>query len=299
MTDSAALRGSLPGMRHSYVMRIFLFLLVTFAGLLVAMVAMAFILKGGFTTLSLRLGTVAQDLLLFIFPAVAVAVMVSADGARLLCADRLPGRLEWCVALVALMCSMPAMNAVVSWNESLSLPSALAPVEAWMRQAEEAAQGQVRLLLGGTSVADLIVSILIVGVLAGVSEELFFRGAMQRILSSGPLGPHAAIWITAVLFSVFHMQFFGFFPRMLLGAFFGYLLYWSGSVWLPAIVHAFNNGMVVYASWRMRVKAPGEVTDINSWGADSWWLILLSVVLTAIVIYVLKNTINSRNSVTR
>lgn len=92
MNDKAALQGSLPGMLHSYVMRIFLLLLVTFVGLIVAMIAMTLILKGGFTTLSLRIATVAQDLLVFIFPAVVVSVLVSDDGGRLLCADLLPHR---------------------------------------------------------------------------------------------------------------------------------------------------------------------------------------------------------------
>lgn len=288
-----------PGMRYSYAVRIFYFLLITFVGLLVALVAMALILNDGYTTLTLRLGTVAQDVLLFIFPAIAVSVIVSDNGGRLLCADRMPDPLVILMAIVVLTCSVPAMNTVVMWNESMHLPSVLAPVEEWMRQAEDAAQGQVKILLGGTSWGDLTVSLLIVGVLAGVSEELFFRGAMQRVLSSGPLGPHAAIWLTAVLFSVFHMQFFGFFPRLLLGALFGYLLYWSGSVWLPAFVHAVNNGVVVYTSWRERAMPAEDVVDINTLGVDSWVFVVLSVILTAVSLYVLNNIIKSRNSVTR
>lgn len=288
-----------PTMRHSYAVRIFYFLLITFVGLLVALVAMALILNGGYTTLTLRLGTVAQDVLLFIFPAIAVSVVVSDNGGRLLCADRMPAPAVWLMAVVTLACSVPFMNTVVMWNESMHLPQVLAPVEAWMRQAEDAAQGQVKILLGGTSWGDLTVSLLIVGVLAGVSEELFFRGAMQRILSSGPLGPHAAIWLTAVLFSVFHMQFFGFFPRLLLGAFFGYLLYWSGSVWLPAFVHAVNNGVVVYTSWRERAMPVEDGVDVNTFGADSWIFVILSIVLTAVSLFILNNIIKSRNSVTR
>ena len=46
---------------------------------------------------------------------------------------------------------------------------------------------------------------------------------------------HLSVWISAALFSAIHMQFFGFVPRMLLGALFGYLVAYSGSLW-PAIV---------------------------------------------------------------
>lgn len=292
-------RLQLPIMRYSYAVRIFYFLLITFVGLMVALVAMALILGDGSTTLRLRLATVAQDVLLFVFPAVGAAVLLSDNGGRLLCVDTLPSRWLIVAAFMTLVFSIPAMNMIVEWNESMSLPSALAPLEAWMRQAEDAAQQQVTILLGGTSYGDLIVNALIVAVLAGVSEELFFRGAMQRILSSGPLGPHTAIWVTAILFSVFHMQFYGFIPRMLLGAFFGYLLYWSRSVWLPAMIHSLNNWSVVYASWHSRRSVGEDVLDINRWGADSWVTVVISLVLTAVMIYVLKNISESRNSVTR
>lgn len=291
-------RLQLPMMRYSYAVRIFYFLLMTFVGLMVALVAMALIVGDGYTTLSLRLATVAQDLLLFVFPAVAASVVLSDDGGRMLCADRMPSLPVAVAAVLALVCSVPAMNMVVAWNESMSLPSVLAPLEAWMRQAEDAAQQQVAILLGGTSYGDLAVSMLIVAVLAGVSEELFFRGAMQRLLSSGPLGPHAAIWLTAVLFSVFHMQFYGFVPRVLLGAFFGYLLYWSQSVWLPAMVHALNNGSVVYSSWLSRSAVGVDHFDVNSWGAGSWVLVSISVILTVAMICVLKNITKTQNSVT-
>ena len=53
------------------------------------------------------------------------------------------------------------------------------------------------------------------------------------------------IWITAILFSAFHLQFYGFVPRMLLGAYFGYLLLWSKNIWLPICAHFFNNALTV------------------------------------------------------
>lgn len=293
-----------PSLRYTFGIRIFYFLLITFVGLIVALLVMSVALKGGMTTMSLRLGTVAQDIFLFILPAIVTAMMVSMLPARMLCIDRMPSLWLTMTGLLAWICSIPAMNALVAWNEGLTLPAGLAPVEEWMRQAEEAARGQVEILISGTSVGALIVNILIVGVLAGVSEELYFRGALQRLISSGGrVNHHVAIWITAVLFSAFHMQFFGFFPRLVLGAFFGYLLWWSGSIWLPALIHAINNSLVVCATWRHNVAlAAGEGdagVDPSAWGADSVAAVILSVVLTAVVVWLLKNTTLFRNGVTR
>lgn len=289
--------GVVPPLRFSYSIRIFYFLIVTLVGLIVASIAMAAVMGVLQGAVALRIATVVQDLLLFVAPAVVVALLVTDRPSELLCIGRLPSLFVTMISFVALMCSIPAMNQLVEWNEGLALPDALASVEDWMRRSEAAVQSQVEMLLEGTSEAELIVNILIVAVLAGVSEELFFRGALQRLISSKPISHHAAIWVTAFLFSAFHMQFFGFFPRLLLGAFFGYLLYWSGSIWLPVAMHALNNGLVVYSSWHMRVMPEGQGVDIGSIGEGSVLVVICSVVLTGVSIYILNNTTKIRKGV--
>lgn len=275
-------------LRYGYPQRIVLFFCITFVCLIIAGIAMGIITKFGVNTLSLRISTVIQDVVLFVFPAVATAVMVSQNPARLLAVDREFDLRLMVMVILTMIVSLPAMNALVAWNESLTLPESLSGLEQWMRESEESAQGSVKLLLGGTSIGDLVVSILIVGVLAGVSEELFFRGALQRLMASGPMNKHIAIWLTAFIFSAFHVQFFGFFPRLLLGAYFGYLLLWSRSVWLPIVAHVLNNGSVVYASWLERTSGDDKGAKLDSFGVDSVWLILLSVILVAICIAVIR-----------
>ena len=286
----------MPVLRYNYAMRLFYFLLITFAALIIAVVAMAMIVSGGQTTASIRIAALAQDVLLFIIPSILSAIKMSPLPASLLCIDRRPSFPITIIAIIAMICSIPAMDMLVEWNENIRLPESLGTLESWMRYSEDNAAAQVEMMLGGTSTADLIIDILIVGVLAGFSEELFFRGTLQRLISSGRVNHNAAIWITAVLFSAFHMQFFGFFPRLILGAFFGYLLYWSGSLWLPALLHAVNNSIVVYTLWHGKLHPD---TDINSWGSDSTAIIICSILLTAAAIYILKNINKSRNGVTQ
>ena len=48
---------------------------------------------------------------------------------------------------------------------------------------------------------------------------MVFRGGLQSLLMRLFGNPHVAIWIAAIVFSAIHMQFFGFVPRVLLGAF--------------------------------------------------------------------------------
>jgi len=87
-----------------------------------------------------------------------------------------------------------------------------------------------------------------------------------------------SIWTIAIVFSAIHMQFFGFFPRMIIGAWFGYLLWWTGSIWVPVLAHFTNNAISTVTVFEQN---RGVLTDNpDRWGMDStWWLSLISFVL--------------------
>lgn len=242
----------------------------------------------------LKIAMVLQDVLVFILPALLTAMVSTRLPARLLGIDVRPRLSTLLLALATLLCSMPAMNAIIEWNQAIRFPESMSGIETMMRQLEENAKAVTDSLMAGASVPSLIVSILIVGVFAGFSEELFFRGAMQRILTSTRLNMHLAVWIVAVIFSLFHFQFFGFVPRMLLGAYFGYLLVWSRSLWIPIAVHMFNNSLVVYSSWHT-VNNPDTAFDIDKIGTDlssaaGITMVIVSLILTAICIMATKKS---------
>lgn len=243
---------------------------------------------------ALRIAMVVQDLLVFIIPALVMALVSTRLPARLLAVDVRPACNQLFLALLALLCSVPAMNLIISWNEGIHLPESMAGVEATLRTLEKNAADVTEMLMAGASVPSLIVSVLIIGVLAGFSEELFFRGALQRMVMMTKLNAHAAIWLVAFLFSLFHFQFFGFVPRMLLGAFFGYLLWWSGSLWIPVAVHMFNNALVVCSTW-YSTNHPDSEFSADSIGVDvsspgSVIIVAMSVLLTALAIYFVRKS---------
>lgn len=246
--------------------------------------------KFGQTARVLRIAAVIQSLLQIILPSLVTALMVSRLPARFLEIDRLPRASMTLLSVALLVVSMPAFNWIIQWNASLHLPDFMQGVEQWMRQAEDSAAATIRLMQGGTSVGDLILNVLIIGVMAGLGEELLFRGTIQRMLSTSGMNHHAAIWIVAVLFSAIHMQFFGFVPRMLLGALFGYLLYWSGSLWLPIIVHAANNTMYVVFQWiALRNNMPaGNIDEIGTRPGE-YIYIIASVVVSALFLWRIRS----------
>ncbi len=245
------------------------------------------------TTTKMRILAIVQDVLVFIVPAVVCALMITRIPATLLCINRKMRVITLVLAVLTMAAAAPAMNAIVAWNASIHLPESMAIFETWLRENETSAAKSISYILGGTGIADLIMSLLIVGIAAGFSEELFFRGAFQRLLGTSGINPQLAIWIVAIIFSTFHFQFLGFVPRLLLGAFFGYLLLWTSCLWLPVLIHIFNNGIYIIHNWtaaRNGVTTTASPQDGMPVSPTDWLIIALSVILTAVGLYLIRRS---------
>ena len=185
--------------------------------------------------------------------------------------------------MVAIVVAMPAMNYIIDWNESIRLPESMSDIEQMLRQYEDMAKTATDNLTKGKSFGGILVLILTVGCLTGFGEEVFFRGMFTRLIIDKPCNKHIAIWIGAFLFSLMHFQFYGFVPRMLLGGFFGYLMVWSGSLWLPIIAHAINNSLAIVSIYLCEQNIlPVRLDEV---GCDSISLFIVSLALTAVLIW--------------
>ena len=151
--------------------------------------------------------------------------------------------------IIALLAIQPIVGVVNEWNQAISLPDFLAPLEAWMREAENAATELQEKFLSGTSYLDLLINIVVMAIAPAICEELLFRGVLQNQLAKWFKNVHIAVWVAAIIFSAIHFQFYGFFPRMILGATLGYLLVYGKSLWLPIVAHCLNNFMAVVVAW--------------------------------------------------
>ncbi|MEO1050479.1 MAG: CPBP family intramembrane glutamic endopeptidase [Bacteroidota bacterium] len=140
---------------------------------------------------------------------------------------------------------MPVNSIFVEWNANLKWPAALSELEEFARTAEDRAADMTQFLIDFDNLGQFAVAFLVIAILPGFGEELLFRGYLQNLIHKGSKNPHIAIWVSAILFSAIHLQFFGFVPRVLLGALFGYLYYWSGNLTVPVIAHIVNNGFTL------------------------------------------------------
>lgn len=231
---------------------------------------------------AIRIAAVLQDVVLFIIPAVGTAVICTRRPAELLFLNKAPLLQSCLLAIVVLIVAIPALDGIIYWNYNWDwLPES---IEQTSRALENAATSTMNLLLADTSPAALAVNILIIGIAAGVSEELLFRGAILGILLRSRINTHVAIWLVAIIFSAVHMQLFGFVPRIILGAYFGYLMIWSRSIWLPVLAHVLNNTVFVCSAWWQVSHGHAIDSAPTLW---SWGFIAGSIILTSMALYVL------------
>jgi membrane protease YdiL (CAAX protease family) len=209
-----------------------------------------------------------------LLPALVTAYLCSRHPEKFLYMRRIKDVRIFVLTFLMVFLLSPAIDLTSYLNSNIHLPEFMAPLERLMRETEEQATRLTESLLSEKGVAPFIVNIAVIAVMAGIAEEFIFRGAILRIIGKKIKNPHVTIWIVAAVFSAIHLQFYGFIPRMLLGAFLGYLLYWSKSIWLPVFAHFLNNAAVVtanyaglYTSASIEIMPAGKNADSREWMA--------------------------------
>lgn len=187
--------------------------------------------------------------LIFILPSVLFSTLWTSQKIHYLGITRFGSFRVFIIGGVGMLLAMPFINFMASINEQMKLPEMFSGIELWMKQSEDKAALITQAFIKGTSVGDLILNLFVIAFMAALSEELFFRGILQKVLLENIKNKHIAVWIGAALFSAIHIQFYGFIPRMIMGAYLGYLFLWSGSLFPSIFAHFLNNGMAVLLSW--------------------------------------------------
>ena len=242
-----------------------------------------------------------QTISLFLLPSLILAYLCAKAPWNWLQLDK---KVDWTVLLWAIgimLVALPAINLTSHWNQQMVLPDWLSGVEEWMKNKEAEAEWLTKQFMSVTTVSGLLVNLFLMAVLPALSEEITFRGVLQRLLNFqlSTFNSHLAIWLTAIIFSAIHMQFYGFVPRMLMGALFGYMLVWTGSLWVPMLMHFVNNGMAVLLYF-LANKAGWDMDEVDAIGTnETLWLGIVSLVLTIVGIYAFRRSTTMSNASSR
>lgn len=168
------------------------------------------------------------------------------------------------LAFIIQLIFAPLNGTIQEYNQNMKLPAFIRPLEQFMQEMEQSLAQLTEFLTSFKSPLELLVALVVIAGIAGIGEELIFRGLIQRKIYYASKNPHLAIWLAAFIFSAIHFQFYGFFPRLFLGAMFGYFYFWTGNLWVPIAAHIFNNGLAVVMIFLVNKKViPAEVEKMD------------------------------------
>jgi membrane protease YdiL (CAAX protease family) len=148
-----------------------------------------------------------------------------------------------------------------------------------------------------------VLTVIAIGVTAGICEELMFRGAIQSAL-----GKRMRFWPTILigsfLFAFLHLDLHGLPLRMLIALPLAWLVWRGGSIWPAMLMHAlYNSTQMARLAWEARGKTYDQLTQMvavipQSLAASDWLRIAIGAGLFAVG-WILVFVLLRRNRVTQ
>lgn len=216
----------------------------------------------------------AQHLILFILlPIIYISIIYQNRWKSFLLFD-IP-KFEQIVLFGALLISLyPVMGYLAHFISTLNLPE-------WMNSLDTESMSSLESLLVMDNVGVLVVNIFVIGILPGIGEELLFRGVIQKELMVVIKNPHLSIFITALIFGLFHFQVVGLFPKVLIGMVLGYAYFYTKNIIVPMLLHALNNSLATISMYFFQKNI--EETKTENFESLNFWLVLLFFGLSMII----------------
>lgn len=151
---------------------------------------------------------------------------------------RNPGKsIQWVLSIGIILAATPALLYIGELMSKVDFGS--------LQQTQEANDRMVKAFLTMHTPLQLIASFLVIAILPGIGEELFFRGLLMRFSAKRPFSRYMPIFIAAALFAMMHANFAGMLSIFIAGVLLGYFYYLTGSVWCSIAAHVFYNGTQV------------------------------------------------------
>lgn len=268
--------------------RIFIIAALIIIGLILSLVVSTIttIANGSFTELSvLRIVQISSQIFTFILPSILYALLVKEKPIASLGFNKV--KIYWLLLGVAMMYAiLPLNNVFTEWNAGLKLPESMRNLEELMKSMQNAASEATEKMLNVNSISGLIINIIMIAGLAALSEELLFRSLLQTSLIKICKNAHVGIIIASAIFSFIHFEFYGFLPRFVLGLLLGYMFYFSGSIWVPMLMH-FANNVTAVIIYYLNNKG---ITNINvdTFGQTNTPILLASIISIIVLFYFAK-----------
>lgn len=264
--------------------RLFILLALIIIGLILGTVigfAYVFITKCNPQDLNaLRFMQISSQLFTFVFPPIAYAFLVKEKPVNALGLKN--SKILWFLIGSAMIFAIMPLNSIFAeWNAGLTLPDSMSKIESLMKQMQESATAMIEKFVSVDTIGGLILNLFMIAGLAAIGEELLFRSIIQTSLIKICKNAHVGILIASAIFSFIHLEFYGFVPRLILGMLLGYMFYFSGSIWIPMLMHFLNNGTVVLIYF-LNNKGITNI-DVDTFGQTSIPVLIVSIVVMIVL----------------
>ena len=262
-------------------------------------------LTGLQSVMALKMAQLVQSLLVFVVPALLAVWCWSRRPAEWLRLRAVGNGWVYAIVVVLMIVAQPGINMLATWNEGIRLPAFMSEIEQYFQDMEASARELTEMLAAAPTIGTMLLNLVVLAAVPAIGEELSFRGVLLGLIDGDTtlgarISPsrrtHIAVWVVGIIFSLIHFQFYGFIPRMLLGVVLGYLLVWTGSLWVPMVAHFTNNALVVllyFAEEHFAINS--ESLESFGTGTTSWagWL---SILLSLLLLWLVRNAVQKRSS---
>jgi uncharacterized protein len=222
---------------------------------------------------------------IFLVPTIFFAYLDGRNIGTYLKVNHLPDWKTILLAVLSILALVPLINFIGDINQQMSFPSFMQDIEKWMRDSEDSAAKLTATFLKVSTIDGLLINVVMMALIPAIGEEFLFRGILQKLFRQWTKNTHFAVIFSAFIFSAIHMQFYGFVPRFLLGIFLGYSFVWSGSLWLPILIHFINNFAAVIFSYFYGSGMTDNFIETVGTGDSALPWIIVSTIISSVLIY--------------
>lgn len=270
------------------------FFLYQFVGGLLSLIVFGFDLDKAPIN-GLRLMTMAGQILFILLPALVFSKLIYEDVGKII-RLRIPDWTEIILFTVGIGILTPLLQSYLyiqnyyievwaKYSESINT------LKTFFDSLNELVDKTYGNLLKASGIPELLLVVMVVAVVPAVSEEVMFRGFIQRSFEL-KIKPFIAALLTAVFFSLYHFNPYGLIPLAILGFYFGFAAYTSKTLLIPVLLHFLNNFTAVILYYIIGseelIKSDVSAKSGEDLGFYSIVTIALSLVFVALIFLIKK-----------
>lgn len=225
----------------------------------------------------------ASATLAFIVPALLFGYFSAPDALPYVGLQKHISPLLLLVSITLLVCVQPFVGYLGTLNGKINFGS----LQKTFQESEAMYNRAIAAFLRMDTPVDLMINLFIMALLPAIGEELFFRGALQRVMLRLSNRPWLSILVSAGIFAMLHGTVFKLVPIFVLGLLLGTIYHITRNLWYGITIHFVNNAFAV-----LSVYYASKSTILKKLSDDAYsipiYMAALSLAITIALVYFIR-----------